>query len=29
MGVEDFRKYVVAEQASMATLAKALNLQPQ
>ncbi len=29
MGVEDFRKYVIAEQASMATLAKALNLQPQ
>jgi tripartite-type tricarboxylate transporter receptor subunit TctC len=29
MGVEDFRKYVVAEQASIATLAKALNLQPQ
>jgi tripartite-type tricarboxylate transporter receptor subunit TctC len=29
MGSEDFRKYVVAEQASMATLAKALNLQPQ
>jgi tripartite-type tricarboxylate transporter receptor subunit TctC len=29
MGVEDFRKYVVAEQVSMAALAKALNLQPQ
>jgi tripartite-type tricarboxylate transporter receptor subunit TctC len=29
MGVEDFRKYVLAEQASMAALAKALNLQPQ
>ncbi len=29
MGVEDFRKYVIAEQASMAALAKVLNLQPQ